>query len=131
MIKSIRIRLLIWYAAVLVVVVGGFTLMLYYKVQAALLEGAGDQFAGFIEIGGDRQEDDLPRMLAGDFQEVAVGALAPRALGRPEVQHRDPAPAGAECVGPAELIWQAEIGDGEVDLHAGIITGRHDKISTL
>ncbi|WP_162136353.1 sensor histidine kinase [Zavarzinella formosa] len=37
MVKSIRLRLLIWYAAVLTGVVGGFAVLLYYEVRAARL----------------------------------------------------------------------------------------------
>lgn len=35
--RSIRLRLLAWYAAVLTAVVAGFTVILYYEVRAARL----------------------------------------------------------------------------------------------
>src|SRR5438045_9099146 len=37
MVRSIRVRLLIWYAVVLTGVVGGFAGLLYYEVRAARL----------------------------------------------------------------------------------------------
>src|SRR5689334_16067055 len=37
MVKSIRVRLLVWYAVVLTGVVGGFAGLLYYEVRAARL----------------------------------------------------------------------------------------------
>src|SRR5438067_6094919 len=37
MARSIRLRLLLWYAAVLTAVVGGFAVILYYEVRSARL----------------------------------------------------------------------------------------------
>src|SRR5262245_43386807 len=37
MTRSIRLRLLLWYAAVLAAVVGGFAVLLYYEVRSARL----------------------------------------------------------------------------------------------
>src|SRR5262245_56803586 len=37
MVRSIRLRLLLWYAAVLTAVVGGFAVILYYEVRSSRL----------------------------------------------------------------------------------------------
>ena len=52
MVRSIRLRLLLWYAAVLTAVVGGFAVLLYYEVRAARLaeiDGQLDAAAAGLE----------------------------------------------------------------------------------
>lgn len=52
MVRSIRVRLLLWYTAVLTAVVGGFAVLLYYEVRAARLaevDGQLDTAAAGLE----------------------------------------------------------------------------------
>src|SRR5260370_30188107 len=49
MVRSMRLRLLIWYAAVLAAVIGGFALTLYVNARRSMLEQVDEQLAGAAE----------------------------------------------------------------------------------
>ena len=89
MVKSIRLRLLIWYAAVLSAVVVGFTLLLYFEVQAARLR----EIDGQLETGS-----------AG--LEASLRMFSPHELAAPGPPRRPPpkGPKGPEPMSPERLI---------------------------
>ncbi len=125
MVKSIRLRLLIWYAAVLAVVVGGFTLLLYYEVQAARFREIDAQ----LETGSAGLESALrmfpPHELNGSAppfppkgpppkgppQKGPNGAPPPP---EPMTQERLlaslnlPGPPGDQTVGTYYAVWRAD-----------------------
>src|SRR5262249_32408008 len=79
--KSIRLRLQVWYAVVLVVVVGGFAGILYYQVRAARMR----EVKSALEAAGHYLDVELrrfpPPMLLGD---------APRRSGKPPPMREAP-----------------------------------------
>jgi two-component system, OmpR family, sensor kinase len=50
MVRSMRWRLLAWYATVLTAVIGGFALLLYFQARRARLQQIDEQLAGAVEF---------------------------------------------------------------------------------
>src|SRR5438067_12559867 len=97
MARSIRLRLLLWYAAVLTAVVGGFAVILYYEVRsarlheidaqldasAAGLESALRLFPQFELTGEDPPPPPRPRPDKGSFDKGPFDKGPPGKKGGP------------------------------------------------
>jgi two-component system, OmpR family, sensor kinase len=111
MVKSIRVRLQIWYAAVLVAVIAGFAGVLYYQVRTSRLHQVDERLAAAtryleatIRALPPHELDDRPPPLGRPFEERArnLPANGRRAapLGPPDGPPRDGPPRGE---GPVDL----------------------------
>jgi len=120
--RSIRLRLLLWYAAVLLAVVGGFALLLYYEVRAArlreidaqldasaaALESALRLFPQFELTGEDPPPPPRPRPDKGPFDKGLPGKKGPFGKG-PKGPPDGPGPPGKGFPkGPPESMDRPE-----------------------
>ncbi|MEX0676068.1 MAG: ATP-binding protein [Pirellulales bacterium] len=89
--KSIRVRLQIWYAIVLVAVIGGFAGVLYYQVTSDRLRAIDAR----LEAAASYLEATLRGLPPHELEDMPP--RRPRGRGRPEMERfGDPRPPGAE-----------------------------------
>lgn len=103
MVKSIRVRLQLWYAAVLVAVIAGFAGVLYYQVRTSRLHQVDERLAAAtryleatIRALPPHELDDRPPPLGRPFDErgrnLPPGGRRPAPLGPPHGPPRDGPP---------------------------------------